>query len=494
MIQSTRPARHLFLATTVGGAMLALAGCASAPAVDAQASVQAAQAAMGGTNLKTLRFAGTGSGGTFGQAWRPELPWPKLTYTSFSRVVDYDNAALREEFARTRAEPNGGGALPLIGTGEQRAVGLVQGNVAWNLAGTAAQAAPVALDGRIHDLWTTPHGVLKAALKNKATAVSRTMDGKSYTVVSFTEPGRFTASAWINSDNLVERIESRHPSPVLGDTDVVTTFTGYKDYSGVKFPSRISQIEGGSMVLDLQVTEVQAGVPTGFTAPDNVRSFAENVNVEKVADGVWFLAGGSHNSVAIEMKDHMILVESPLYDGRASAVIAATRKLNPAKPIRYVINSHHHFDHAGGLRTAAAEGITLVTSALAKPWYERVLANPNRISPDLLANSGRSATIEAVDGKRVFSDGTRTVEVQDIKDSVHAQGFMMVYLPAEKLLIEADAYTPGPPNAPAPAQPNGNNVNMARNVEAAKYDVARILPLHGRVATYAELRTAAGLK
>ena len=494
MTSFNTPNRRFLLGAAVSGVILTLSGCASAPAVDAQASVQAAQAAMGGTNLKTLRFAGSGSGGTFGQAWRPELPWPKLTYTSFSRVVDYENAALREEFARTRAEPNGGGALPLIGTGEQRSVGLVQGDVAWNLAGTAAQAAPVAVDARIHDLWTTPHGVLKAALKNKATAVSRTMDGKSFTVVSFTEPGRFTASAWINGDNLVERIESRHPSPVLGDTDVVTTFSGYKDFSGVKFPSRISQVEGGSMVLDLQITEVQPGVPTGFTAPDNVRSFAENVSVEKIADGVWFLAGGSHNSVAIEMKDHLILVESPLYDARASAVIAAARKLNPAKPIRYMINSHHHFDHAGGVRTAAAEGITLVTSALAKPWYERVLANPNRISPDLLAKSGRSAVIEAVDGKRVFSDGTRTVEVQDIKDSVHAQGFMMVWLPAEKLLIEADAYTPGPPNAPAPAQPNGNNVNMARNIEMAKLDVARILPLHGRVATYAELRTAAGLK
>jgi glyoxylase-like metal-dependent hydrolase (beta-lactamase superfamily II) len=88
--------------------------------------------------------------------------------------------------------------------------------------------------------------------------------------------------------------------------------------------------------------------------PDNVRNFSERVTADKVADGVWFLAGGSHNSVAIEMKDQVIVVETPLYDGRAAAVLAKARELVPGKPVRTVINSHHHFDHAGGLRAAVA--------------------------------------------------------------------------------------------------------------------------------------------
>jgi glyoxylase-like metal-dependent hydrolase (beta-lactamase superfamily II) len=180
---------------------------------------------------------------------------------------------------------------------------------------------------------------------------------------------------------------------------------------------------------------------------------------------VWFIAGGSHNSVAIEMADHVMLVEAPLYDGRAAAVLAEVKRLLPAKPIRYVVNSHHHFDHAGGLRTAAADGATLVTSALAQPYFERVLANANRVNPDALAKSGRGVKIEGVSGKRVFADATRKVEVSYIEDSVHANGFLMVYLPTEKILIEADAYTPGPPGAPAPAKPNGNNLNLIANIE-----------------------------
>ena len=83
-------------------------------------------------------------------------------------------------------------------------------------------------------------------------------------------------------------------------------------------------------------------------------------------------------------------------------------------------------------------------------------------------------------------------EIHSIRDSVHSDTFLMVYLPREKLLIEADAFTPGVPNSPPPAQPNPNNVNLIENLERLKLSVDRILPLHGRVVPLAELYTAAG--
>jgi glyoxylase-like metal-dependent hydrolase (beta-lactamase superfamily II) len=220
----------------------------------------------------------------------------------------------------------------------------------------------------------------------------------------------------------------------------------------------------------------------------------ERVTAEKAANGVWFMAGGSHNSVAIEMKDHMLLVESPLWDGRAEALLAEVKKLGNGKPIRFVLNSHHHFDHSGGLRTAVADGITLVTSELARPYFERILANPNRINPDAMQRSGKKAVISAVSGKRTFTDGERVVEVYYIEGSLHAQGFMMVYLPQEKILIEADAFTPGVANAPPPAKPNEVIMNLVQNIERLNLQVERILPLHGRMVPASDMYTAAGQK
>lgn len=471
----------------------AVVACASTPP-DAASVIARAEAAMGGAGLKSIRYAGTGTGSTYGQAYVAGEAWPKVNVVSFARVADYANAALRQDMAVNRAEPTGGGAVPLMGMGEQRVTGMLQGDHAWNMAGPAPVAAPVALDGRIHDLWTTPHGVLKSAARNKATSGTRTVDGKTYTTLSFAEPGRFEATAFVGADGLVERVESRLPHPVVGDLGSVITYSGYKEHGGVKFPTRIVQTMGGAVVLDLRVAEVQTNVPALPEAPELVRQFRETVAAQPAAPGVWFLAGGSHNSVLIEMKDHLVLVEAPLYDGRSGAVIAEARKLVPGKPLRYVVNSHHHFDHAGGLRTAVSEGATLITSAAAKPWYEKALANPNRIRPDALARSGRSATVEGVSGQRTLSDGSRTVEIREIGGSIHVQGFLMVYLPAEKLLIEADAYTPGAPNAPAPAVPNANNVNLLENIERQKLAVDRILPLHGRMVPLAELVTATGRK
>jgi glyoxylase-like metal-dependent hydrolase (beta-lactamase superfamily II) len=477
-----------------GAALLGLASCASMSGESASAALQRANTAMGGTALKSISFAGSGTGTTFGQAFVAGEAWPKITYSSFSRVADYENAAFREDAARTRAEPNGGGAVPLMGTGEQRTSGFMRGTNAWNMVGPAPVAAPVAYDVRVHDLWTTPHGVIKAAMANNAVATARNVDGKAMTAVSFTVPGQYKATALINAAGMVEQIDSVMPHPVSGDTASSIVFSGYKDFGGVMFPARIQQSMGGFPVLDLAVNDVKPNAPAGIEVPALVTAFAERVVATKAAEGVWFLAGGSHNSVAIEMKDHIMVVESPLYDGRAVPTLQEAKKLAGNKPIRFVVNSHHHFDHSGGLRSAVAEGATLVTSEVARPFFETTMANPNSIKPDAMQTSGKKAVVTGVNGKRTFTDGDRVAEVYYIEGSVHAQGFMMVYLPKEKILIEADAYTPAAPNTPPPAVPNALHVNLVQNIERLKLDVAQILPLHGRMVPLSELYTAIGKK
>lgn len=475
--------------------LIGLTACASSPpAPDAQTLLRQADQALGAAGLKTLSFSASGTGGIFGQAWQPQIAWPKLNYSSFGRALDYDNNAMREDYARSRAEPNGGGAVPLMGLGEQKVTGFARDNFAWNAAGQGFAAAPVALDARLHDLWTSPHGAIIAAQLYGPTAGTRSEGGQNYGTLSFKVPGKLSATVWVDAAGLVTRIDSVMPNPVMGDTEVITRYSDYRKVGSIQFPMRIQQSQGGHEVLDLTVQQVQPNAPVDISVPDNVRAFTERVTADKVADGVWFLAGGSHNSVAIEMSNHVVLVEAPLYDGRSAAVLAEVRKLAPGKPVRTVINSHHHFDHAGGLRTAVADGATLITSQAAKPFFERVIGNPNSIAPDLLARSGKKPEVIGVDGKRTLIDGERRIEVHEIQGSVHAQGFLMVYLPKEKLLIEADAYTPGAPNSPPPAVVNANNLNLVQNIERLGLQVERILPLHSRVVPISELYTAVGRK
>ena len=483
MANSAMHKRLLLLVAVLLASLPVVAGAADA-------ALERAVTAMGAGDLKSIRYSGDGIGYTFGQAYKPGLAWPKINVRSFVRAVNYETGSMRDEIVLSRAEPLGGGGYPHVA--QQRNEQYVSGEFAWNQAASGPAPGPRFVADRVHQLWITPQGVIKAAIRNNATVRRETRNGRSYAAASFAEAGRFTAVAFIGTDGLVERVESRVPDPVLGDTSVVTTYSDYRDYGGVKFPTRIAQMQGGFPVLDLTVRDVQPNAPADIQTPDAVRSATERVTSDKVADGVWFISGGSHNSVAIEMKDFMIVVETPLNDGRSIPVLAQVKQLVPGKPVRYVINSHTHFDHSGGLRAAVAEGATIITQAQNKPYFERAFAVDNTIAPDQLAKSGKKARFKTVEDKLVLSDGTRSVEIYHVDDSHHTDAFLMVYLPRERLLVEADSFTPGPPNAPAPAQPNPNHTNLVDNLARLDLPVDRILPLHGRVVPLTELYVAVG--
>jgi glyoxylase-like metal-dependent hydrolase (beta-lactamase superfamily II) len=446
---------------------------------------------MGGNQLTSIRYSGDGTGFTFGQAYLPGTAWPKITVHSLTRSVDYATNSMRDEIVFSRAEPRGGGGYPL--TGQQRNDQYLSGEYAWNVSPTGpASVTSRSLIDRAHQLWITPHGVIKAALKEKARLSWIKENGRPIAVVSFSQPGRFSSKAFLNNQYLVERVESRFPDQVLGEVSSVTEYRGYQPFGPVQFPTQVKQTIGGHPVLELSVKEVTANAPVAFEVPEPVRAATERVTTEKVADGVWFIGGGSHNSVAIERSDHVLLVEAPLSDARAVPVMRQVKELVPGKPIRYVINTHAHFDHAGGVRAAVAEGATIVTQAANQKYFDRAFSTPARISPDALAKSGKKARFLTVADKLDLDDATRTVQVQRIEGGVHSGSFLLVYLPKERLLVEADAFTPGPPDAAPPPVPNANNLNLIENIERLKLSVDRILPLHGRVVPLGELYRVAG--
>jgi glyoxylase-like metal-dependent hydrolase (beta-lactamase superfamily II) len=468
--------------------LLPLVAAAPVDAQDARTALNAAAKALGATQLKSYEMTASGESWLAGQSAAPGSPWPRFVVKSLTRSVNYETASLRDVWVRTQGEdpPRGGGTQPV--RGEQRQVFVVSGDRAWNVVNDAAIPAPVTLATRQFELWATPHGIVRAAQSSNASVQGR--------MIVFGASGKYLTRVTLDRANLVERVNATLPNPVLGDIPVTIEYADYKDFGGTKFPTRIKQTAGGFPTLDLTVTEVRPNVAVDVTVPDNVRTTTAPyaaVTSQMVADGVWYLTGGTHHSVVIEMSDHLIAVEAPLNDERALAVLNEARGLVPNKSVRYVINSHHHFDHAGGLRAFAGEGVTVITHEISRPYFDRAFAARATIDPDHLAKSGKKpAPVEGVRDKRVLTDGTRTVEIHHIAGIQHDDGMLMVYLPKEKLLIEADAYTPSPPNTPPPSPPSPFNVSLADNIARLGLTVDRLLPLHGRTVPLADLLQAAG--
>jgi glyoxylase-like metal-dependent hydrolase (beta-lactamase superfamily II) len=246
-------------------------------------------------------------------------------------------------------------------------------------------------------------------------------------------------------------------------------------------------------IMEIKVANVQTNMNVpAMTVPDVVRQATappERVESQKLADGVWFLGGGSHNSVAVEFRDYVAVVEAPLNEARSLAVIDEVHKLVPNKQIQYVVNTHHHFDHSGGLRTYLSQGTTVVTSQQNRDYYLQILFHPGgwSLQPDRLATyypmfmvSRRPAPIETVNQQYVLSDGVRTMDVYPVQGLAHVQGMLMAYLPKEKILVNADLYTPPAPGTPPPSAPNTNMTTLYQNMQRLKLDVAQHVPIHGR--------------
>ena len=275
-------------------------------------------------------------------------------------------------------------------------------------------------------MWAaSPQGPIKAAAGN-----ARVRDGANGAELTFTVGGRYPVVALINKMNQVERVTALLPNDVLGDMQVVTTYSGYRDFGGIQFPSRIVQTQGGHPTLDLTITAVQPNVFVDVTVPDQVRNPATPAAVtatsqkvamdssglrflsQKVADGLFWITGGSHHSLAADMGDHVVVIEGPQNEARSEVVLAEVKKVIPNKPIRFVVNTHVHFDHSGGLRTFVDDGATVVTHQANVAFYEKAWAAPRNLIGDRLAKSGKKAAFQAVtDRSELKGTNNRVIEL-----------------------------------------------------------------------------------
>jgi len=461
-------------------------------AQDARTVMGNASKAMGADNLKTIEYSGTGSDFALGQAPNPGAPWPRFIDKTYTRAINFEAPASRMDRIRMQGEnpPRGGGGQPMIGEQPQNQTIIVNANTPW------VQQL---------EIWMTPYGFLRAAASsNAATVKAQTVGGKKYNVVTFVGQNKANVNGYINDQNMVERVETWIDNPLFGDMPFEAIYTDYKDFGGVKFPARIVQKQGGFPILDLTVADVKPNAPVNIQPPQG-RGAAPApaaggqppaATSQKLADGVYLILP-AYAALAVDFKDYIVVIEGPQTEARASAIIDEAKRLIPNKPIRYVVNTHNHVDHSGGLRAFVAEGSTIITHQINKPYFEKVFSLPHTLGPDKLTQSKKKPSFETMTEKKVLTDGNHVIELHHVLNSGHNDGLIMAYLPKEKILVEADSFNPpAQATAPPPNPVSAYTANLVTNLDRLKLDVETIIPIHypadARKVTKAELMRAVG--
>lgn len=499
----------------------------------AQQAINDSAKAMGVADVKTLTIMGEGGDGAVGQQLNPHSDfWRWYKNKDFVRSYDFDAKGFRTQRVRGEGNvPPGGGAGTTTPAPDQNQNTVTMAN---------------AFNAQV-EMAMTPVGFLKAAAANNATLSTKTEKGKKYTVLSYPMDAgagaaayKTTVNGYINAQGMVEKVETTINENFMGDIKWEATFTDWKDFGGVKFPTHIVQRQGGPKLFEMTVSDVKVNQPVDLTqqakggkggpggAPGGGKGgdgkggdgkglpqLAEGkgkggpadgkgkggpapVDSEDLGGGFWLVRGG-YGAIVADFKDYIMIVEGPSGDARIDQILAEAKRLVPNKPVRYVINTHAHFDHSTGLRAMVAEGATIITHEGNKGYFEKLIANPHTLVPDKMQKTAPKAKVKVqyVGDKKVFTDGTHTIETYHLKGSTHNQFMLLVYLPKQKILLEADEFNvPGQVATAPPAVINGYQTNLLTQIERLKLDVERIIPVHlpgdNRKVALSELKMAAG--
>jgi glyoxylase-like metal-dependent hydrolase (beta-lactamase superfamily II) len=445
---------------------------ASAVAQDARTVIDAASRAMGMEGLSSITYSGAAAAGNFGQSRTISFGLVSTSIRNYTRTIDYTRPASHASGEATPPAVRGGAALQPGPYDE-----------------TIAADSPWAQQ---FSIWVTPWGFLRGAAAHNATLRTKKLGDVSYRTLTWSPPQKAPSGApyqligYIGPENLVDRVETWIEHPIFGDMRVEIAYQNYRDFGGVKSPTRIAERRMGMEMFVTVISSVTANPPNLtqlMTAPAAARVERAAVTPvptatsalpasEKLADGVYRLAG-DYVSMAVEFKDHVVVLEAGQNEARGLAIIAETRRLFPAKRIKYVVNTHPHFDHAAGLPPFVAGGITILEHDNSRYFMEASLSEPRTLVGDTLARSKKKPKVEGVIDKLVLQDATRTLELHAVKSLDHSDAMLIAYLPRERILFSADF------NVAAPGQPPTPSLQtLVANVERLQLDFDHHVTVH----------------
>ncbi len=396
-------------------------------------------------------------------------------------------------------------------------VGLLQESTEGG-ASSATRLHPGRLASRLREERRAANTIVLTALGQASLArlPDTEVEGMPQRVLTFVHEGEELRIYLDVRTKLLTQVDILEHDSIYGDSRYTLRYADWQSVDGIMVPFDLRHEINGLLLQSERVLSARHDVtlpPETFLVPDAVRrqdvegrpipsqwllrrlamnvsylDFGRDVPVEFVplADGVVHVRGTSHNSVLIELQDYLVVVEAPLYEERSENVLAAIEQRFPTKPIRYVIPTHFHNDHSGGIRAYMAAGATVIAPAISAAHYERIAGAPRTIRPDGLEQSRNAVVVEGITGPKILTDGSRQIAIYPYATS-HADDYQIIYLPRERLLIEADHVSPREGGSVRPGElPR----QLLEGIEELQLNVETIVGIHGDIGTYENLRNA----
>lgn len=306
---------------------------------------------------------------------------------------------------------------------------------------------------------TFPHLLLQNALNRASTLRSLgtvTYEGKKQDVITFGDSdGSQVTLFFAAQTGLLTKTEGLGDRFLEGLGALETIFTDYQTVGDIKIPFHVITKFGGELVSDLTYRDVKFDShpgaalfdpPRGAEVGPEVGGSAPPISITKLAKDVYYvnaIGTGSiffYSTMFVVFNDFVLVVEAPVNDSVSQSVIARIKETVPGKPIKYLVPTHYHVDHLGGIRGYIAEGATVVTTPGNRKLIESVASLVHPLNPDTLSLRPRQLNIETFTEKRVFSDGEHVVELYNLGPSPHADEILIAYLPQERIAFVSDLF------------------------------------------------------
>jgi glyoxylase-like metal-dependent hydrolase (beta-lactamase superfamily II) len=295
--------------------------------------------------------------------------------------------------------------------------------------------------------------------------------------ISFTDTGTKFTILFDRETHLPAAIRTRDDDNIHGDSNYDLVLADWKTVGGAKLAQSLSYQINGIEVAKLiyrDATANSAIAADAFAVPDAVKAAANppatgnvpyqwvlrrlfltryldsdsvifpaggGLKLVELAPNVQHVQGGTANNLIVAMKDYLVIFDAPYGELQSRWTIDAAKAKYPGKPIKYLVLTHHHMDHTGGLRTFVAEGASVIVPGPDKAYFEKDIAAPRTLVPDELQKKPQAATIVEVQDQMSLKDDTDEIRIYNIPNP-HVQGMFIAHVVKGNVVYVTDLISP----------------------------------------------------